>query len=102
MVLPEFGRDRNLNQRNGLDHGDNSPDLRRVAMFAAGPDFKQGKTVRKDMKSIDVCPTICELLGVKSEHTKGKVYEGGVNIPLIISGPALAEAAIGAETSGLE
>jgi len=29
--------------------------------------------VRKDMKSIDVCPTICELLGVKSEHTKGKV-----------------------------
>ncbi|MDH3592400.1 MAG: hypothetical protein OER88_11005, partial [Planctomycetota bacterium] len=24
MVLPEFGRDRNLNQRNGLDHGDNS------------------------------------------------------------------------------
>ncbi len=73
MVLPEFGRDRNTNQRNGLDHGDNSPDLRKVAMFCAGPDFKKGKTVRKDMKSIDVCPTICELLGVKSEHTKGKV-----------------------------
>lgn len=73
MVLPEFGRDGSLNQRNGLDHGDNSPDLRKVAMFCAGPDFKKGKIVRKDMKSIDVCPTICELLGVKSEHTKGKV-----------------------------
>ncbi|MFQ5845516.1 MAG: hypothetical protein ACE5JG_11075, partial [Planctomycetota bacterium] len=24
LVLPEFGRDRNLNQRNGLDHGDGS------------------------------------------------------------------------------
>ncbi len=73
IVLPEFGRDGSLNQRNGLDHGDNSPDLRKVAMFAAGPDFKKGKTIRKDMKSIDVCPTICELLGVKSEHAKGKV-----------------------------
>ena len=41
-------------------------------MFAAGPDFKKGKTVRSEMKSIDVCPTICELLGVKSEHRQGQ------------------------------
>ncbi len=73
MVLPEFGRDRNLNQRNGLDHGDNSPDLRKVGMIAVGPDFKKGKTVTKDMNSIDACPTACELLGVKSEFAKGKV-----------------------------
>ena len=30
IVLPEFGRDRDLNSRRGLDHGDGSPDLRRV------------------------------------------------------------------------
>jgi hypothetical protein len=72
MVLPEFGRDATLNQRNGLDHGDNSPALRKVCMFAAGPDFKSGKTIRKDMKSIDVCPTICELFGVKGEFAKGR------------------------------
>jgi hypothetical protein len=30
FVLPEFGRDRNLNERNGLDHGDGSEDLHKV------------------------------------------------------------------------
>lgn len=73
LVLPEFGRDRGLNQRNGLDHGDNSPDLLKVAMVAAGPDFKRGKTVSADLRSIDVCPTACELLGVKARHAKGRV-----------------------------
>jgi len=72
-VLPEFGRDANLNQRNGLDHGDNSPDLRKVAMVAAGPDFKKGRTVTKDFKSIDVTPTACALMGVESDHAKGRV-----------------------------
>ncbi|MHC4451972.1 MAG: hypothetical protein ACYS0E_17840 [Planctomycetota bacterium] len=73
MVLPEFGRDSSLNQRNGLDHGDNTPDLRKVAMVAAGPDFKSGKTISKDFKSIDVTPTACALMGVKSEHAKGRL-----------------------------
>ncbi|MHC4547147.1 MAG: hypothetical protein ACYTEZ_00080 [Planctomycetota bacterium] len=73
MVLPEFGRDRNLNQRNGLDHGDNSPDLRKVALVGAGPDFKTGKTVGKSFRSIDVCPTACALLGAKAAFASGKV-----------------------------
>jgi hypothetical protein len=73
MVLPEFGRDRNLNQRNGLDHGDNSPELLKVAMVAAGPDFKKGKTVSAGLQSIDVCPTACELLGARAEFAGGKV-----------------------------
>src|SRR5262249_51400765 len=41
LVLPEFGRDHNLNERNGLDHGDGSEDLYRIFCIAAGPDFKQ-------------------------------------------------------------
>jgi hypothetical protein len=75
MILPEFGRDRNLNQRNGLDHGDNSPDLLKVGLVAAGPDFKQGRTVTSEMKSIDVCPTACDLLGVESKFAKGQVMK---------------------------
>jgi hypothetical protein len=73
FVLPEFGRDSNLNQRNGLDHGDGSPDLQRVACIAWGPDFKQGKEIDSDCDSIDVCPTICKLLGVKAPLARGKV-----------------------------
>ncbi len=75
MVLPEFGRDRNLNQRNGLDHGDRSPDLLKVSLVGAGPDFKQGKTLTKDIRSIDACPTACDLLGVPAKFSKGKVLK---------------------------
>ncbi len=72
FVLPEFGRDKNLNQRNGLDHGDGSDDLQRVACVAYGPDFKQGKTIDADCATVDVCPTICKLLGVDAPLVRGK------------------------------
>lgn len=72
FILPEFGRDANLNERNGLDHGDGSEDLRRIFLVAAGPDFKQGKTITKAVDSFDVCPTIAELLGTKAVDAQGK------------------------------
>ena len=73
MILPEFERNANLNERNGLDHGDGSEDLRKLFMIAAGPDFKQGATMTKPVNSYDVCPTIAELLGTKAEDARGKV-----------------------------
>lgn len=71
FVLPEFGRDANLNERNGLDHGDGSEDLRKIFIVAGGPDFKQGKTITKGVDSFDVCPTIAELLGTKAADATG-------------------------------
>ena len=73
FVLPEFGRDKNLNQRNGLDHGDGSPELQKVACIAAGPDFKAGKTIDADCNSMDVCPTIAKLLGAEAPLARGRV-----------------------------
>jgi hypothetical protein len=75
FVLPEFGRDRDLNERNGLDHGDGSEDLHKVFCIAAGPDFKQGKTLAGGADSIDVCPTIAELLGAKAPDAKGRAIK---------------------------
>jgi hypothetical protein len=72
FVLPEFGRDATVNQRNGLDHGDGSEDLGRVFCVAAGPDFKQDKVLQKPCDAIDVCPTIAELLGAKAPESKGR------------------------------
>ncbi len=72
FVLPEFGRDRNLNQRNGLDHGDGSENLTRVACFATGPELAKGKTYTKLVNSIDIAPTIGHVLGLKLKHAKGK------------------------------
>jgi uncharacterized protein (DUF1501 family) len=75
FVLPEFGRDANLNQRNGLDHGDASEDLRKIFCVAAGPDFKQGKTITKAVDSVDVCPTAAALLGCEAPMAQGKLMK---------------------------
>ncbi|MBI5366763.1 MAG: twin-arginine translocation signal domain-containing protein [Planctomycetes bacterium] len=64
FVLPEFGRDKDLNQRNGLDHGDGSDDLRKVGMVCAAPEFKKGAVLKQDFTSIDVCATMCKLFGL--------------------------------------
>jgi len=72
FVLPEFGRDANLNQRNGLDHGDSSEDLGRVACFAAGPRIVSGRIHDRLVDSIDVAPTIGALMGIRTPEAKGK------------------------------
>ncbi|MDB2576836.1 DUF1501 domain-containing protein [Planctomycetota bacterium] len=73
VVLPEFGRDADLNSRRGLDHGDGSDDLRFVHGVAWGPDFKRGKVVNDDRRTIDVMPTIADLFGADPRHAKGSV-----------------------------
>ncbi len=75
FILPEFGRDANLNERNGLDHGDGSEDLRKVFIIAAGPDFKTGKTITKSMNSFDVCPTIAQLFRTDPDEARGNVIK---------------------------
>jgi hypothetical protein len=72
IVLPEFGRDRDLNSRRGLDHGDGSDDLNYVSAVCWGPDFARGRVIKDDVRAIDVCPTVCDLLGVDAPHAKGK------------------------------
>ena len=65
-ICPEFGRDKNLNQRNGLDHGDGSDCLRKVWMIAAGPDFKTNKVIKKEIQTMAVCPPVMSLFTRKS------------------------------------
>ncbi|MCK6481526.1 MAG: hypothetical protein L6R43_15715, partial [Planctomycetes bacterium] len=72
FVLPEIGRDSNLNQRNGLDHGDGSEDLQRVACIAAGPRIAKGRVHDRMVDAVDVAPTIAALMGVRTPEAKGK------------------------------
>ncbi len=72
FVLPEFGRDSDLNSRRGLDHGDGSDDLRHVSLVAWGPDFARGRKVLEEVRTIDVCPTICGLLDADAASARGK------------------------------
>lgn len=76
FVLPEFGRDRDLNSRRGLDHGDGSEDLGYVSCVCWGPDFKKGQVVKDDVQVIDVVPTVCEMLGAKAKYARGKRLSG--------------------------
>ncbi len=74
FILPEFGRDKDLNERNGLDHGDRSDELRKVFLIAAGPEMKKNKVVKKEVRTIDVCPTILSLFTRKAPaHSSAKV-----------------------------
>lgn len=71
FVLPEFGRDRDVNARRGLDHGDGSEDLNYVTAVCWGPEFARGKVVNQEVRTIDVCPTVCELFGAKARYARG-------------------------------
>lgn len=76
MVLPEFGRDENLNERNGLDHGDNSEDLHKVFLIAAGPDFKRNRVIKKECRTIDAAPTVYSLFSKKAlPYAKSRVLK---------------------------
>jgi hypothetical protein len=72
VICPEFGRDRDLNARRGLDHGDGSEDINYVACACWGPDFAKGRVVEDDVQVVDVCPTVCELLGADAPRARGK------------------------------
>jgi arylsulfatase A-like enzyme len=76
IVCPEFGRDRDLNSRRGLDHGDGSEDLTFVTCLAHGPDFKRGAVIKDDVMVIDVAPTVCDILGAKARFSNGRVLPG--------------------------
>jgi hypothetical protein len=72
IVLPELGRDRRLNSRGGLDHGDGSDDRNYVAAVCWGPDFGRGRVVPEDVRAIDVCPTVGGLLGAATPQAPGR------------------------------
>jgi hypothetical protein len=77
LVLPEFGRDKDLNERNGLDHGDQSDCLHKVFLVGAGPDFARGRTLRGDGATIDVCPTVLSLFGQRPGRlVSGNILDG--------------------------
>ena len=76
IVLPEFGRDADLNSRRGLDHGDGSDDLNYVTTVCWGPDFKRGHVSQQEVGAVDVCPTVCDLFGVDAHRSRGKRLPG--------------------------
>ena len=76
FIVPEFGRDTDLNARRGLDHGDGSEDLNYVTILAWGPDFKKGVVNKDTVRTIDVTPTICGMFGAEAALARGSRLPG--------------------------
>ncbi|MEX1024666.1 MAG: hypothetical protein WD226_06265 [Planctomycetota bacterium] len=72
FVLPEFGRDADLNSRRGLDHGDGSDDINYVSIAAWGPDFQRGVVSNNEVRTIDVAATIGTLMDFQGRYVRGK------------------------------
>jgi hypothetical protein len=67
LVLPELGRDGDINAANGfLNHRSGDPSCRNMWLLALGAGISKGETDRP-VAHIDVAATAAELLGVKME-----------------------------------
>src|SRR5579884_794799 len=71
LVLPELGRDGDVNTANGfLNHRSGDPSCRNMWLLALGAGVPKGETERP-VRHIDVCATAAELLGVNREEMAG-------------------------------
>jgi arylsulfatase A-like enzyme len=72
LVLPELGRDGDVNTSNGfLNHRSGDPSCRHTWLLALGAGVR-GETERP-VRHIDVAPTAAALLGVSSPATGGSL-----------------------------
>jgi hypothetical protein len=44
-------------------------------LFVSGPGAEPGKTFKTNADSVDVCPTVGRLLGLKTSHAKGRALK---------------------------
>ncbi len=71
LVLPELGRDGDVNAANGfLNHRSGDPSCRNMWLLALGAGVPRGETDRP-VHHIDVAATAAELLGVKAGQLSG-------------------------------
>lgn len=65
------------NVRDGFkSHGDYCEGCLHINLLAIGPDFKSGISINQQRETIDIAPTISELMGFKFPTTKGEIlYE---------------------------
>jgi hypothetical protein len=71
LVLPELGRDGDVNAANGfLNHRSGDPSCRNIWLLAMGAGVPRGETDRP-VHHIDVAATAAELLGVKTNGLAG-------------------------------
>jgi hypothetical protein len=73
LVLPELGRDGDMNTANGfLNHRSGDASCRNMWMLAMGKGIRKGE-VERPVSHIDMAATAAEILGVKAPAMQGRV-----------------------------
>lgn len=73
IVCPDFGREAVPNASGGKDHAASDPNVAASWLVARGAAIARGAQPPQAMRTLDVGPTICALLGVRAEHAAGRV-----------------------------
>jgi hypothetical protein len=72
LILPELGRDGDMNTANGfLNHRSGDPSCRNVWMLALGAGISAGE-IERPISHVDVCATAADILGVKIPEVAGQ------------------------------
>jgi hypothetical protein len=74
LILPDFGRDSDFDAGgNGFQHHRTGDALSRTTwMMALGPNIRENTTVDRRINSLDLAPTLAELLGFSSSGLSGR------------------------------
>jgi len=74
LILPDFGRDSDFDAGgNGFQHHRTGDALSRTTwMMALGPNVRQNATVDRRIDSLDLAPTLAELLGFSTSGLSGR------------------------------
>jgi hypothetical protein len=74
VVMPEFGRDPDGSTSNGFfNHRTNTPVNRMVWMMALGAGVAKPGVVEREIRQIDLAPTLATRLGVECRRAAGSV-----------------------------
>ena len=72
LVLPELGRDGDMNASNGfLNHRSGDPSCRNVWLLAMGAGVPSGE-IERPIQHVDVTATVAAALGVRTSEIAGK------------------------------
>jgi len=72
LVVPEMGRDSDVAGNGFANHRSGDESCRRVWLVAVGAGVPKGAGTERPIRTLDVAPTVAELLGFKMADCEGK------------------------------
>jgi arylsulfatase A-like enzyme len=75
VIVPDCGRDTNPMSAVPCQHHFNSRSAHEIFALLMGKGVAEGRVVDKEVRQVDVAPTVGRLMGFRVEHAEGRVLE---------------------------